>query len=201
MASIRPSPWMLNQNNGYGGVFHLDFIAKKAQTALLLNKDVQGHTALTNIFRQRLPNSANKGNIGVPVTICITSRHHGYGLNTDVPQGPVCWTLHLQVVMLFWEVTLLEEAGHWRCGFEGQTWSPEPPPLCFLSTMRWITSSSTYYSCHNVQLKHTDSETHGHKLMYKSSLTPSLASFKAISNLIRTHGVKWIWKGEYRFVS
>lgn len=72
------------------GVFHLDFIAKKAQTALLLNKDVQGHTALTNIFRQRLPNSVNKGNIGVPVTICITSRYHGYGLNTDVLQGPVC---------------------------------------------------------------------------------------------------------------
>lgn len=71
-------------------VFHLDFIAKKAQTALLLNKDVQGQTALTNIFGQRPPNRVNKGNIAVPVTICITSRHHDYGVNMDVPQGPIC---------------------------------------------------------------------------------------------------------------
>lgn len=99
-------------------VFHLDFIAKKAQTALLLNKDVQGHTALINVFGQRPPNSVNKGNIAVPVTICITSRHHGRGVNMDVsPQARMNPSSPGGYVILRGDLARRSRP----CGFEGQT--------------------------------------------------------------------------------
>lgn len=64
--------------------FHSNVISHKAQMALMVNM-VQWHTALVNIFIQRLPSSMNKGNVAVPVTISITSKHHYCSVNMKCP--------------------------------------------------------------------------------------------------------------------